>query len=186
VIATLDDVLPIVRRDIKYPLYPSSILLFIKQIRDQFSIPIFFAQGLPSLLRVIVDRQLFNSSQSSKPSTLSFNHIFTMKTSFAAVALALSGSAMGAPFSNGTRPAFTSSPRSTSAQVSSTDPPLPNPFASSSTGLPSGTPSSGAPFPSGGILKRGEALSIPTDLPSLVSDAQSVAAALASAGAGAQ
>jgi hypothetical protein len=36
---------------------------------------------------------------------------------------------------------------------------------------------------SAGAQKRGESLSIPTDLPSLLSDAQSAAAALASAGA---
>jgi hypothetical protein len=173
----------VIRKGIKIPFYPSSIL-FIKQIRDQFSIPILLCTKTSFALRVIVDRRLFNFFNLSIR-TLSFNHIFTMKTSFAAVALALSGSAMAAPFSNGTRPAFTSTPRSSSAQVSSTDPPLPNPFASS-TGLPSGTSSSGAALSSGGVLKRGEALSIPTDLPSLVSDAQSVAAALASAGAGAQ
>ncbi|KAJ5856663.1 uncharacterized protein N7529_010607 [Penicillium soppii] len=114
-----------------------------------------------------------------------------MKTSFAALAIALSGSAMGAPVLNGTRIASTSSPASTPAHLS-TDPPLPNPFASITKSLSSATPSSGTlPFssalsPTGSAAKRGEALSIPTDLPSLVSDAQSVAAALASAGAGAQ
>ncbi|CAG8109326.1 hypothetical protein PENNAL_c0002G05695 [Penicillium nalgiovense] len=116
-----------------------------------------------------------------------------MKTSFAALALALSGSAVGAPFSSGTHIESNSSAASTPIHLS-TDRPLPSLFNTLSTEAPSSpaTPSSGsrpltsAPIPSGSGVKRGEAISIPTDIPSLASDAQSVAAALASLGAGAQ
>lgn len=110
-----------------------------------------------------------------------------MKTSFAALALALSGSAVGAPFSNGTHIASNSSAVSTPVHLS-TKTSLPGLFATSGTATPSSgsSPLTSAPIPSGSGVKRGEAISIPTDLPSLASDAQSVAAAIASLGAGAQ
>ena len=116
-----------------------------------------------------------------------------MKTSLAALALALSGSAVGAPFSSGTHVASNSSAASTPVHLS-TDQPLPNPFSAFSTQAPSSSailssgsrPLTSAPVPSGSGVKRGEAISIPTDLPSLASDAQSAAAALASLGASAQ
>ncbi|CAG7920170.1 unnamed protein product [Penicillium olsonii] len=115
-----------------------------------------------------------------------------MKTSVVALALALSGSAVGAPFSSSTRVASGTPSVSTPAHLSS-DPPLPDPFASSSARhSSSAAPSSGSvPYsrsstPTGSAVKRGEAGLIPTGIPSLLSDAQSVVGALASAGAGAQ
>ncbi|CAG8126052.1 unnamed protein product [Penicillium olsonii] len=115
-----------------------------------------------------------------------------MKTSVVALALALSGSAVGAPFSSSTRVASGTPSASTPAHLSS-DPPLPDPFASSSARhSSSAAPSSGSvPYsrsstPTGSAVKRGEAGLIPTGIPSLLSDAQSVVGALASAGAGAQ
>lgn len=110
-----------------------------------------------------------------------------MKASIATLVLALSGSALAAPFKyNGTSIANStyihpaSSGRPTPSPLS-TDPPLPNPFASStSLPLPTSTPVFGSKPASIIPSKRGEDLSIPTDLPSFVSDAQSVAAAFAS------
>lgn len=112
-----------------------------------------------------------------------------MKTSVAALVLALSGSALAAPFKyNGTSIANSTyvypaaSGRPTPSHLSTK--PLSSPFTSStSLPLPTSTPFYGSEPASIIPAKRGEDLSIPTDLPSLVSDAQSVAAAVASAGA---
>lgn len=124
-----------------------------------------------------------------------------MKASVASLALALSGAAIAAPFhSNGTYifPAGSGLPK---PSQSSSDVPLPNPFAPSSTNLllpsgtptgpPSGTPATSTPLstpsgtpPFGGepaVLKFKRADSaIPTGLASLASEAESALGALAS------
>jgi hypothetical protein len=123
-----------------------------------------------------------------------------MKASVAFLALALSGATMAAPFnSNGTYvfPAGSGLPK---PSQSSSDVPLPNPFAPSSTsllpwgtptGTPSGTPATSTPLgtpsgtpPFGGepaVLKFKRADSaIPTGLASLASEAESALGALAS------
>ncbi|KAJ5826441.1 hypothetical protein N7474_003579 [Penicillium riverlandense] len=105
-----------------------------------------------------------------------------MRTSVSILVITLAGTAIAAPFvgpknSNGTYVFPTSSGIVTPSLVP-TSSPLPNPLApSNSTFLP--TPvidSEPADF------KRGDSLAIPTDLASLLSDAHSVEAALASAG----
>lgn len=115
-----------------------------------------------------------------------------MKASVSFLALALSGAVIAAPFnSNGTYvfPAGSGLPK---PSQSSSDIPLPNPFAPSSaslllssgtpTGTPSGTPATSTPLggePAVLEFKRADS-AIPTGLAPLASEAESALGALAS------
>ncbi|KAJ5163957.1 uncharacterized protein N7500_005787, partial [Penicillium coprophilum] len=100
-----------------------------------------------------------------------------MKISFVALTVVISGSAMGVPFFNGTRIASNSSVVSTPHCISAV---FRKSFWIHAFHV--------GPYhiTSGSGVKRGEAISIPTELASLASDAQSAAAALAPVGGSAQ
>jgi hypothetical protein len=127
----------------------------------------------------------------SRLKTFLRNPSSTMKSSVATMMLALSSSVIAAPFSlNGTEVYPTSSARPTPSTTGlstpyagpSSVPPGPllaSPVATSSTSRPTGSGSETASF----LPKRSGLPSIPTDLPSLISDAESALGALASAGA---